>query len=112
MALVTVKNKYQVVIPQDLRKKLGIVRGDVLEAKVERGRLTYTPKSVIDRIPSGKAERERFFKKLREEAPDWLKDVWAASKRAGTARMTMRGVDAEVAAVRRERRKKPARRTG
>ena len=58
MALVTVKNKYRVVIPQALREKLAITRGDVLEAKVEGGRITYTPKTVIDRIPAGKIERE------------------------------------------------------
>lgn len=58
MALVTVKNKYRVVIPQALREKLAITRGDVLEAKVEDGRITYTPKTVIDRIPAGKIERE------------------------------------------------------
>jgi len=101
MAIVTVKNKYQVVIPLSIRKTLGISRGDLLEAKVERGRITYTPKTVIDRIPAGKAERERFFKKLSEEAPDWLKETWAASKRRGTDKLTMRQIDAEVAAVRR-----------
>ena|SRR5712691_7138037 len=101
MAIVTVKNKYQVVIPQAIREKLGISRGDVLEAKVERGRLTYTPKAVIDRIPTGKAERERFFKKLREEAPAWLKETWAASKRRGTDKVTIREINAEVRAARR-----------
>ena len=105
MAIVTVKNKYQVVIPQAIREELGISRGDVLEAKVERGRLTYTPKTVIDRIPAGKAERERFFKKLREQAPDWLKETWAASKRRGTDKLTMRQIDAEVSAVRRRSKK-------
>ena len=49
MSIVTVKNKYQVVIPQALRQRLGINRGDVLEAKVERGRLTYTPKESVRR---------------------------------------------------------------
>jgi len=105
MAIVTVKDKYQVVIPQALREELGISRGDLLEAKVERGRLTYTPKAVIDRIPAGKAERERFFKKLREQAPDWLKETWAASKRRGTDKLTMRQIDAEVSAVRRRSKK-------
>ena len=103
MAIVTVKNKYQVVIPQAIRQKLGIGRGDVLEAKVERGRLTYTPKIVIDRIPAGKAERARFFKQLRDEAPTWLKETWAASKRRGTDKLTMRQIDAEISASRRER---------
>jgi AbrB family looped-hinge helix DNA binding protein len=105
MAIVTVKNKYQVVIPQAIREELGIRAGDLLEAKVERGRITYTPKAVIDRIPAGKAERERFFKKLREQAPDWLKETWAASKRPGTDRFTMRQIDAEVSAVRRRSKK-------
>src|SRR5713101_2105530 len=101
MALVTVKNKYQVVIPQAIRQKLGISRGDVLEAKVERGRLTYTPKTVIDRIPAGKAERARFFQQLRDEAPAWLKETWAASKRRGTDKLTTRQINAEISVVRR-----------
>jgi AbrB family looped-hinge helix DNA binding protein len=49
MALVSVKNKYQVVIPLHVRKKIGIKVGDLLEASVERGSITFTPKSVIDR---------------------------------------------------------------
>jgi len=101
--IVTVKNKYQVVIPQAIRKKLGIARGDVLEAKVERGRLTYTPKSVIDRIPASKAERARFFKQLRDEAPAWLKEIWATSKRRGTDKLTTRQINAEISAARQER---------
>ena len=105
MAIVTVKNKYQVVIPQALREKLGISRGDVLEAKVERGRITYTPKAVVDRIPTGKIERERFFKQLREQAPAWLKKIWAASKRRGTDKITTRQINAETSAVRRRRAK-------
>jgi AbrB family looped-hinge helix DNA binding protein len=111
MAIVTVKNKFQVVIPQAIREELGISRGDVLEARVERGRITYTPKAVIDRVPAGKTERERFFKKLRERAPGWLKETWAASKRHGTDKFTMRQIEAEVSAVRRRSKKsnKPAR---
>jgi AbrB family looped-hinge helix DNA binding protein len=105
MPIVTVKNKYQVVIPQALRQKLGINCGDVLEAKVERGRLTYTPKAVIDRIPAGRAEQERFFRKLRDQAPTWLKETWAASKRRGTDKLTERQIGAEISAVRRGRAK-------
>jgi AbrB family looped-hinge helix DNA binding protein len=105
MAIVTVKDKYQVVIPQALREKLGISRGDVLEAKVERGRITYAPKAVVDRIPAGKIERERFFKQIREQAPAWLKETWAASKRRGTDKITTRQINAEISAVRRRRAK-------
>ncbi|OFW41571.1 MAG: hypothetical protein A3J28_11670 [Acidobacteria bacterium RIFCSPLOWO2_12_FULL_60_22] len=45
----TVKKKYQVVIPVAVRRKLGIEVGDLLEAKFERGNITFTPKSVVDR---------------------------------------------------------------
>jgi AbrB family looped-hinge helix DNA binding protein len=111
MAIVTVKNKYQIVIPQAIRKKLGITCGDVLEAKVERGRLTYTPKAVIDRIPAGKAERARFFKQLRDKAPAWLEQIWATSKSRGTDKLTMRQINAEISAARRERTRKTTRPT-
>ena len=47
MNLVTVKSKFQLVIPQSVRKQLGINLGDTLEVKVERGKLTYTPKTVV-----------------------------------------------------------------
>lgn len=107
MPIVTVKNKYQVVIPQAVRKQLGINRGDVLEAKAERGKLIYTRKSVIDRvIPAGKSERARFFKQLMDEAPEWLKSIQEASMRRGTGKLTMRQIDVEIAAARRERRTK------
>jgi bifunctional DNA-binding transcriptional regulator/antitoxin component of YhaV-PrlF toxin-antitoxin module len=49
MALVSVKNKYQVVIPRDVREAVGVEVGDLLEAKAEAGRITFTPKSVVDR---------------------------------------------------------------
>ncbi|MGH9453551.1 MAG: AbrB/MazE/SpoVT family DNA-binding domain-containing protein [Terriglobia bacterium] len=49
MTLVSVKNKYQVVIPQNVRERIGINVGDLLEARAERGKITFTPKSVVDR---------------------------------------------------------------
>jgi AbrB family looped-hinge helix DNA binding protein len=49
MAIVTVKNKYQVVIPRSVRDQIGIHIGDLLEARVERGKVTFSPKSVVDR---------------------------------------------------------------
>ncbi len=49
MPIVTVKNKYQVVIPQDLRKQVRVNVGDLLEARVEKGKITLTPKSLVDR---------------------------------------------------------------
>ena len=49
MALVKVKTKYQVTLPNALRRQAGLNVGDVLEAKVEKGRITLTPKSLVDR---------------------------------------------------------------
>src|ERR1017187_3885278 len=106
MALVTVKNKYRAAIPQALREKLAITRGAVLEAKVEGGRIPYPPKTVIDGFPAGKIERERFFKQLCEQAPNWLKETWTASSRRGTDKLTTRQINAEISAVRRRRAKK------
>jgi len=48
MALVAVKSKYQIVIPRDVREAIGVEVGDLLEAKVEAGKITFTPKSLVD----------------------------------------------------------------
>lgn len=48
MSIVTVKNKYQVVIPQNIREQVGVAVGDFLEAKVEKGKITFTPKTLVD----------------------------------------------------------------
>ena len=39
-------------------------------------------------------------------APDWLKSIQEASKRRRTDQLTMRQIDAEIAAARREQRRK------
>jgi AbrB family looped-hinge helix DNA binding protein len=49
MELVTVKTKFQVVIPQSIRKRVRLDIGDLLEADYENGKITLTPKTVIDR---------------------------------------------------------------
>jgi len=49
MNLLTVKSKYQVVIPAAVRKAARIKLGDVLEARAERGGVFLAPKSIIDR---------------------------------------------------------------
>jgi prevent-host-death family protein len=38
-------------------------------------------------------------------APEWLKEIWAESKRKGTDKLTMREIDAEIAAYRKEQRR-------
>jgi AbrB family looped-hinge helix DNA binding protein len=49
MELVTVKTKFQVVIPREIRKRARLDIGDLLEASFENGKITFTPKTVIDR---------------------------------------------------------------
>jgi len=49
MEVVTVKTKFQIVIPQRIREQAKVDIGDILEARVENGKITFTPKSLIDR---------------------------------------------------------------
>jgi len=66
MTLVTIKNKYQVVIPQHVREQVGVAIGDLLEAKAENGRIVFEPKSIVDR---GIAESMAEFKAGRAKGP-------------------------------------------
>jgi AbrB family looped-hinge helix DNA binding protein len=65
-ALVSVKRKYQVVIPQNVREKIGLNVGDLLEARAVHGKITFTPKSVVDH---GIAESLADFKEGRTYGP-------------------------------------------
>ena len=47
MEMVTVNEEYQVLIPQNLCEQIGLHVGDELEAKVERGKITLTRKSLV-----------------------------------------------------------------
>ena len=49
MALVTIKNKYQIVIPAKVRREVSLRVGDFLDVSVESGKITLSPKAVIDR---------------------------------------------------------------
>ena len=49
MQLVTVKTKYQIVIPRAIREQAGVGVGDLREARVEKGKITLAPKSALDR---------------------------------------------------------------
>lgn len=66
MSIVTVKNKYQVVIPQHVREQAGIGIGDILEARAEKGKIIFEPKSIVDR---GVAESLAEFKSGRSFGP-------------------------------------------
>jgi len=49
MEIVTVKTKYQIVIPQQIREQVRVRIVDILEAGVQDGKITFTPKSLVDR---------------------------------------------------------------
>ena len=49
MSIVKVKTKYQVTLPSKVRAEAGVGLGDVLEAKVEQGKITLTPQTLVDR---------------------------------------------------------------
>jgi AbrB family looped-hinge helix DNA binding protein len=66
MPLVAVKTKYQVTIPQELRERLDIAEGDLLEADVKNGKLVFTPKSVIDRDPRIDAALDIALKEVKQ----------------------------------------------
>ena len=84
MALVAVKNKYQVVIPEKVREKIRVKVGDLLEARAERGKITFTPKSVVDR---GIAESLADFKEGRAYGPFRTPRELVASLHVETAKL-------------------------
>ena len=49
MSLVKVKNKYQIVIPEDVRKKIKVEIGDTLEIMEKDGILIARPVVVVDK---------------------------------------------------------------
>jgi len=52
MSLVKVKSKYQIVIPDEVRKKLHVEIGDTLEIEEKDGVLVARPVMVIDKSQS------------------------------------------------------------
>lgn len=89
MSLVKVKNKYQIVIPDDVRKRLHVQIGDTLEIEEKNGVLVAKPVMVIAKSQAyfwteewqkGEKEAEEAKKKGKhrdfgkaDEAIKWLK---------------------------------------
>lgn len=89
MSLVKVKNKFQIVIPDDVRKKLNVHVGDTLEIQEKNGMLLVKPVIVVDKSQAyfwteewQSAEKEAEAAKKRgdykefenaDEAVKWLK---------------------------------------
>src|SRR5437773_7304476 len=56
--LVKIHRKGQMTLPSRLRSAVGIVEGDLVEAKLQRGKIIITPKLIIDRSKFPAADDE------------------------------------------------------
>lgn len=64
MSIVTVKNKFQVVIPQSVRDQIQVSIGDVFEATAEQGKIVFQPKAIVDRDEYTPSQRRRINAQL------------------------------------------------
>ena len=87
MALVKVKEKFQVTLPARMRQKAGVAVGDMLEAKLKGNKITFIPTSAVDRdiaislreIREGKAQGP--FKSAKEFVRSLHKEVRKLNKK-------------------------------
>ena len=86
---VTIKQRSQIVVPPSLQRQAGFKLGDQLQFRASRGIITIVSKSA-EETPLMKA-----FRATHEEA-----------KRHGLDKMTMRQINAEISAYRKEKRQK------
>lgn len=84
MSIVKVKTKYQVTLPDKIRKQAAVKIGDILEAKVEKGKITLTPKTIIDR---GIAEGLEDIKRGRTFGPFYSAEEMIKSLHRNTKRL-------------------------
>jgi AbrB family looped-hinge helix DNA binding protein len=59
LPVVTVQNRFQVVIPQAVRDSVGVKIGDLLEARAEKGTIVLRPRGVVDDGEYTPAQRRR-----------------------------------------------------
>jgi AbrB family looped-hinge helix DNA binding protein len=84
MPLVTIKHKFQVTLPAELREQLHLEEGDLLEATVERNSIVFKPKVAVDRehVEAAIAEGLRDYKEGRVEGPFKTMKEFKSRKRA------------------------------
>lgn len=101
MSLVKVTTRYQVTIPNVLRRKMGVGVGDMLEAKVERAKITLAPKPDSD--PEYTTQQRRIIDARLARA--------LAEVRQGRTAGPFETADEMIASMKRELRKRPIRYT-
>jgi AbrB family looped-hinge helix DNA binding protein len=95
VALVTIKDKFQVTIPAKLRERIGVRVGDLMEATVEGDGILLRPKAVVDRDAIANQ-----LERMLARAPTSLED------RDNSEDAIIEDAIAEVAAARRLRRRR------
>jgi bifunctional DNA-binding transcriptional regulator/antitoxin component of YhaV-PrlF toxin-antitoxin module len=91
MDIVTVKSKFQSVIPQHVREHAHIEVGDFLEAGVENGIVTFTPKSLVDRhLAEGLEDMRKGRTHGPYASPNW-KPAWMSTLRRRASGATKTG---------------------
>ena len=66
MPLVRIKQKFQVTIPDHVRKQVGLEVGDFLEATAKGNVITLKPKVVVDRHPEIDARLREALEDIKE----------------------------------------------
>jgi AbrB family looped-hinge helix DNA binding protein len=103
----------QIVVPSRLRRLAGLAEGDPLDVTFEQGKLTVmTPGRGKSRSVAAHLRRPKSngatssSRSCGASAPEALKKIWAESVRKGTGKITLREINSEIAAHRREKRQK------
>ena len=72
LSRVRVKHKGQVTIPQELRSKLGIEEGAILEVKAEHGEIVLKPLPPLEAgEPVGEEEYKKIIAELDQRRRNW-----------------------------------------
>jgi AbrB family looped-hinge helix DNA binding protein len=96
VALVTIKDKFQVTIPAKLRNRIGVRIGDLMEATVEGDGILLRPKAVIDRAAAADQ-----LERLLASTPT------APEDRDRSEEAVIQDAIADIASARRRRRRRP-----
>jgi bifunctional DNA-binding transcriptional regulator/antitoxin component of YhaV-PrlF toxin-antitoxin module len=99
-ALVKLQRKGQMVIPRSLREEAGVVEGILMKvAVVNGGRFLVTPQVSIDRAIVANPRKTR--KQVLRELAATVAELRREAKAKGLDKLSMREIDATVAAARR-----------
>ena len=99
-ALIKLQRKGQMVIPRSLREQVGVSEGSLMEvAVIEGGRFLITPQVTLDRaiVTDPKKSRKQLLQAL-SAAVDGIRQE---AKANDLANLTLKQINAEVAAARR-----------